>query len=92
MAAARIFSVEVRVSKDEEPLERHSTLPDSGKNPYVLHPLAYWATAILCLIAPYLFPDRWWVQLATIPVFLPIALMMFAIGWGRESGETARAG
>jgi len=73
---------------------------DPEENPYVFRPLVYWAMAIFCLIAPFLFSDRWWVQsaLATIPVYWLLALMAFASGLGSlqwrhaKAGETAKAG
>jgi len=64
------------------------------ENPYVFHPLAYWAMAIFCLIAPFLFSDRWWIQsaLATVPVYWPLALMAFASGLGSLRWRRAKGG
>jgi hypothetical protein len=61
-------------------------------NPYVFHPLTYWAIAIFCLVAPFLFSDRWWIQsaLATIPVFWLIALMAFTSGLGSRRWRRVR--
>ena len=64
-------------------------MPDSNENPYVFHPLTYWALAILCLIAPLLFLGT------TLPAAIPIAvcwliaLAAFAAGLGslRWRGE-----
>jgi hypothetical protein len=69
-------------------------LLDPEENPYVFRPLVYWAIAIFCLIAPFLFSDRWRIQsaLATIPVYWLLALMAFASGLGSLQWRHAKGG
>jgi hypothetical protein len=76
--------------RSARPLGAGRTLLEPEENPYIFHPLTCWAVAILFLIAPFLFSERWWIQLTTVPVLWLFALMAFAIGWGSLQWSRAR--